>query len=111
MFELDCMNTFSDNGLKPPFSVILWPIEGQNLANVAKNHIKSEHSPDKYTHQFEVDCMTTLSDNGRQPPFSVVLWPLDCQNLAVAKKHINSEHSPNKCTHQVWIGLHEYFFR
>ena len=51
-FELDCMNDFSDNRQKPPFSVIsFWPLEGQNLANVAQNLFNSEHSPNKCTHQ------------------------------------------------------------
>ena len=50
-FELDCVNTFSDNGWKPPFSVILWPLEGQNLANMAQKRINSEHSPNKGTYQ------------------------------------------------------------
>ena len=36
------MNTFSDNGQKPPFSVILWPLEGQN-----QKLIHSKHSPNK----------------------------------------------------------------
>ena len=81
-FELDCVNTFSDNGQKPPFSFILWSLEGQ------------------------------ISDNGRKPPYSVILWPLEGQNLAnVAQKRISSENSPNKRTQQVWIGLCEYFFR
>ena len=53
-FELDCLNTFSDNGHKPPFSVILWPLEGQNLAYVARKQINSEHSPNKCTQQISV---------------------------------------------------------
>ena len=44
-FELDYMTTFSDNGRKPPFSVILWSLEGQNLAKVAEKWINSEQSP------------------------------------------------------------------
>ena len=57
MFEIDRViviplyGTISDNGQKPQFSVILWPLEGQNLANVAKKQINSEHSPNKCTHQ------------------------------------------------------------
>ena len=37
MFEIDQViiipheGTFSDNGRKPPFLVILWPLEGQNM--------------------------------------------------------------------------------
>ena len=46
-FELDCMNTFSRNRRKP-FSVILWPQEGEN---VAKKRINSEHLSNKCTHQ------------------------------------------------------------
>ena len=49
--ELNFMNTFSDNDDKPSFSVILWPLEGQNLANVATKQTDSEHSPNKCTHQ------------------------------------------------------------
>ena len=44
-------DTFSIDGRKPPFSVILWSQEGRNLANVAKKHINSEHSRNKCTHQ------------------------------------------------------------
>ena len=44
-------DTFSDDGRKPPFSVILWSQEGRNLANVAKKQINSEHSHNKCTHQ------------------------------------------------------------
>ena len=44
MFELDCVNTFSDNSQKPTFSVIFFlPLEGQNLANMAQKRINSEH--------------------------------------------------------------------
>ena len=43
-------DTFSDDGRKPPFSVILWSQEGRNLANVAKKQINSEHSHNKCTH-------------------------------------------------------------
>ena len=50
-FELAHMNTFSDNGRKPPFSVILCPLEGQNMANVAQKWTNSEHSPNKCTPQ------------------------------------------------------------
>ena len=50
-FEFDCMKPFSDNGQKPPFSLILWPLEGQNLANVAQQQINSEHTLDKCAHQ------------------------------------------------------------
>ena len=51
MFELDCMNTFSDDGQKPPFSAILRPLEGQNLAKMAPKRINSEHLPSKCTQQ------------------------------------------------------------
>ena len=56
MFERDQViiiphnGTFSDNGRKPTFSVILWPLECQNLANLAQKWISSEHSPNKCTH-------------------------------------------------------------
>ena len=112
MFQLDCVNTFSDNDRKPPFSVILWPLEGQNLANMAKNKSILNTHPISVNAKLELDCMNTFSDNGRKPPFSVILWPLEGKNVAnVASQQIISEHSPNKCTHQVWIGLCEYFFR
>ena len=57
MFEIDWViiiphnGTFSDIGQKPPFSVILWLLEGQNLASMAKKQIVSEHSPNKCYHQ------------------------------------------------------------
>ena len=37
--------TFSDNDQKPPVSVILWSLQGKNLAKVAKMPIDSENSP------------------------------------------------------------------
>ena len=49
-FELDCIHTFSNNGRKPPFLVILRPIEGQNLANVLKKQLIPGNSPNKCTH-------------------------------------------------------------
>ena len=42
-FELDCVNTFSDNGRKPQFSVILWPLGGENRTKIAQKRIISEH--------------------------------------------------------------------
>ena len=55
MFEINLViviphnGTCSDNGRKPELSVILWPIEGQNLANVAQKWVNSEHSRIMYT--------------------------------------------------------------
>ena len=34
-----------------PFSVIFWPLEGQNWADVTQKQISSEHSPNKRLHQ------------------------------------------------------------
>ena len=34
-----------------PFSVIFLPPEGQNLASIAQNQVRSEHSPNKCTRQ------------------------------------------------------------
>ena len=65
----------------PSFSVIFWPLAGQTLAKVAQKLIKSEHSPNKYTHKFELDCINTFSDNGRKPPFPVILWPPEGQKF------------------------------
>ena len=52
---MDGMNTFPDNGRKPPFLVILWPLDDQNLANVTKKQINSEHSPNKCTHCVSIE--------------------------------------------------------
>ena len=95
-FELDCVNTSLDNAWKPQLSVILWPLEGQNLANVIQSEsILNTRQISVHT-KFELDCVYTFSDNGRKPPLSVILWPLEHQNLAnVAKKQIISEHLPN----------------
>ena len=49
--ELDCMKTFSDNGWKPKFSVIVLPLEGQKLANMAQKQITTGHSTNKCTPQ------------------------------------------------------------
>ena len=43
--------TYSDNGRKPPFSVILCPLGGQTFVSVAQRRINSEHSSNKRTHQ------------------------------------------------------------
>ena len=64
MFKIDWViiiphdGTFSDIGQKPPFSVILWPLEGQNLANVAQKRINTEHSSNKCTHQVWIGLHT-----------------------------------------------------
>ena len=50
-FELDCVDILSETGWKPPFSVILWPLGGQNLSNIAKKQPNSEHSFNKCTRQ------------------------------------------------------------
>ena len=93
MFEIDLViiiphnDTFSAYGGKPLFSVILWPLEGQNLVNVAKKQTISEHSPKKYSTKFELDSLNNFSDNDRKRPFSDILWPLEGQHFAnVAKK-------------------------
>ena len=55
-FEIDRViiiphnGAFSDNGRKPAFSVIMWPLKGKNLANVDQKWVKTEHSPNKCTH-------------------------------------------------------------
>ena len=69
---------------------MLWPLEGQNLANEAQKRINSEPT------KFELDFMNTFSDNGQKPPFSVILWLQVGQNLANVAQQ-NSEHSPQKC--------------
>ena len=63
-FELDCMNTFSDSGRKPQFSVILWPPEGHNLANVVQKWINSAQSPNKCTHQVWITSAQVAADRG-----------------------------------------------
>ena len=56
MFKIDLViiiphnGTFPDIGEKPPFSVILWPLGGLNLVNMAHKRINSEHSPKQCTH-------------------------------------------------------------
>ena len=62
-------DTFSDNGRKPPFLVILWSQGGRNLANVAKKQINYEHSHNKYTPQVWIGlCEYFLVGGfGRQP--------------------------------------------
>ena len=52
--ELDFVNTFEimvRNQHFEPFSVIFWPLEGQNWPNVAQKLFSSEHSPSKCIHQ------------------------------------------------------------
>ena len=57
MFKIDrvviisCYGTISDNDRKPPFSVFLWQLQGQNGANMVQKRINSEHSSNKCTHQ------------------------------------------------------------
>ena len=111
-FELDCVNTLSDNGRKQPFSVILWPLEDRNLANVAPKRINFEHLPNKCTHQVYIGLHENCSGNGDKTPFSVILWPLECHIMAnIGPKWTNSDHSPIKCRQQDWTRLREYFFQ
>ena len=86
VFEIDWVviishdGTFSDNGRKPPFSVILWPLEGQRSPkskSILNTHPLSVHT------KFEMDCVNTFSDNSQKPTFSVILWPPEGQNLAI----------------------------
>ena len=80
------MNTFSDNGRKPSFSDILWPIEGPNLANMAKKAINSEHSPNKCKHEVWIGLREYFSDNGRNP-LKVIFWSLDGRNWVNIAQH------------------------
>ena len=81
-FELDFMITFLDNGRKP-YSVILWPLEDKNLANVAQKQINFEHSANKCTPQ----VWTGLCEyfflikvgNKYFYPFSVIFLPLEAK--------------------------------
>ena len=102
-FESDCMNTFSANGRKLPFSVILRPLEGQNLANMGQKRINIWHSHKKCVHaKFALDSLNIFSGNGQKPLFSANLLPLEGQNWANGgQKWITSEHSPNKCIHEI----------
>ena len=54
-FERDCMNTFSDDGQKPPFTpnfiILFWPRDGHDLAIMAPKQTSFEHSPNKCRHQ------------------------------------------------------------
>ena len=68
-FELDWVNTFSDNGQKPIFLDTFWPPEGQNLANLAQSESILNTHPISVHTMFELDCMNTFSDDGRKPPF------------------------------------------
>ena len=116
MFETDWViiiphnGTFSNHGRKPPFSVILWPLEGKNIwATWPKSESILNTHPISLQIKSELDCVNTVSHNGWKPPFLVILSPLEGQNLAnVVQRGINFEHSPNKFRHQIWIGLHEY---
>ena len=42
--DFDCVNTFSENGRRPQFSIISCPLAGQNL-DVDQKRISSEHWP------------------------------------------------------------------
>ena len=91
--ELDCVDTFPENGRKPPFSVILWPLEGQNLGNMAKSKSFLNTHPISVHTKFGMDCVNTFPDNGPKPPISVILWPLGGQNLgnmAKSKSFLNT---------------------
>ena len=101
--NLDCMNIFLDNGQKPPYSVILWTLEGQSLANVAQKWINSEHSLNECTHQvwfglheyfFRKWSETTIFSH-----FVVTLGP----KLGQCQRWIISGHSLSKCISQIKI--------
>ena len=76
MFELDCVNTFSDNGRKPLFSVILWPLEGQTLADMAQKRINNRLS------QMQVPLAT------RREPAGVQNRPQVCYVFLNIKRNI-----------------------
>ena len=61
---IDYVNTSPDNGRKPPFSVIYWPLEGQNWANIDQKQINSEHSTNQC---IEIDWVIIFPDNGQKP--------------------------------------------
>ena len=50
-----------------PLSVIFWPPEGQNWANVAQKQINSQHSPNKCIIKFEINWEITFPDYGQKP--------------------------------------------
>ena len=77
-FELDCVNTFLDNGRKPPFPVIcghlrakIWPTWPRSKS-ILNSHLIREHT------KFELDRVNTFSVHGRKPPF----WPTLSRYLA-----------------------------
>ena len=59
-FDMDCMHNISDNGRKPHFSVILWQLQGQNLANVDKGESFLNINPKSADTKFELHCMNTF---------------------------------------------------
>ena len=71
MFDIDWViiiphnDTFSDIGQKPPFSVILWQLEGQSWAKVVQKSktILKTHPISVHT-KFELVYVNTFSDYG-----------------------------------------------
>ena len=103
--ELDCKNTFSDDGRKPPFSVILRPLESQNLVNVAQKWINYERSPNKCTDQVWIGLHE----------YFVRWWSqttIVSHFVATRVPKFGQCGPANQfCTPQISIGLGEYFLR
>ena len=68
---------FSDNGRNSPFSAILWPPQGQNLANLAKKQINFERWPFSVHTKFDLHKYVFRSEATILTHFK---WPLDGRN-------------------------------
>ena len=71
-FELNCVNTFSDNGRKPALTHFQ-SLFGHQRAKIRATWPKSKPIPDTHPtsvhYQFELVCVNRIWDNGRKPTF------------------------------------------
>ena len=99
-FELDCVNTISDNGRKPTFWAIFgrfWPPEDQNWAKMAPKRITSKHSPNKCSPQvwsgkrgLKANQFWTLIQQMHRPNLKVIEWLLfEIRDPILVKRELN----------------------
>ena len=113
-FELDCVNTFSDNGRKQAFWPSLshfWPQKDQSPANVAPKRIISEHPSNKYTTSLNWIAwllLQTMVGNHHFDPFSVIFLVTRGPKLSLRRPKANHFWTLNKQMHTPNLKLIEW---
>ena len=61
-----------ENDQKPQTPAIVWPPEGRNLSNTAKNRQISENSPDQCIHHVWIELRDSIQNNDRTLPIVII---------------------------------------